>query len=132
MKRWCGVLLCCVLAGCGPLVVSTGGDHQKPPALTSEIESETFKACQRRDAMAAKLGLELAEELASGKFKYDKPLMDRLAEINTHASLSAFREVTQRIAKELNSGATLDQHSAAEIVKQWSLGRQRASEPLPP
>ncbi len=97
----------------------------KKPAV-STLASLAFESFQKRDRLRAEKLRRIADDVNSGRLKYDGPVMEAIEKAGADASRETYQPVANALAKLLGDGEKLDAMNCEQALRQLADGAERA------
>ena len=112
----------CVLAfffaGC---MVQKGGVVQ-PKKDDGTLVDVAYRSFLNREKLRSEKLNRVADDIKSGKLKYDGPVMAEIEKSGAEASQESWKPVAARLGQILNSGGTLDAAKAEKAIRDVAAG----------
>lgn len=97
----------------------------KRPAGTT-LSAIAFEAFQARDRLRAEKLRTIADDVRTGRLKYDGPVMEAIEAAGADASRETWKPVADALAKLLGDGEKLDAAKCEKAVRDLVDGAERA------
>lgn len=119
------VLGCVVQPGTNQPTKPKQSTSAKKPAGTT-LSAIAFNAFQARDRLRAEKLRTIADDVRTGRLKYDGPVMDAISKAGSEASEESWKPVAAALQKLLGDGETLDAGKCEKAIRDLADGAEKA------